>query len=54
MHHCFAAEAEVNVSVIKGQEGAGIRFTAQHGGSSDGDTINEVRLRFLFSFLKCV
>lgn len=37
------AEAEVIVSVIKGQEEAGIKFTAQHGGPFGGDIIHVVK-----------
>lgn len=38
------AEAEVIVSVIKGQGEAGITFTAQHGGSCGGDIVHAVKL----------
>lgn len=37
------AEAEVIVSVIKGQGEAGVNIGAQHGGSLGGDIINALK-----------
>ncbi len=38
------AEAEIIVSVIKGQGEAGIKFTAQHGSYFGGDIIHVLKL----------
>lgn len=47
------AEAEVIVSVIKGQGEAGITFTAQRGGSFGGDAIKTLRKKLPTHAIPC-